>query len=60
MQEDIQMMPMSTKVAQGATAVLKCLPPKANPEQTTTWIKNLEHLVPTKTDTGNLVTIDVE
>ena len=48
MQEDFQIMPMSTTVAQGATAVLKCLPPKANPEQTTTWIKNLEHLVPSQ------------
>ena len=66
MQEDFQMMPMSTKVAQGDTAVLKCLAPKAYPEPTTTWIKNGEHLDPssskriTKTDTGNLVIRDVE
>ena len=66
MQEDFRMMPMSTKVAQGDTAVLKYLAPKAYPEQTTTWIKNGEHLDPssskriTKTDTGNLVIRDVE
>jgi len=66
MQEDFRMMPMSTKVAQGDTAVLKCLAPKAYPEPTTTWIKNGEHLDPssskriTKTDTGNLVIRDVE
>ena len=46
MQEDFQMMPMSTKVAQGDTAVLKCLAPKAYPDPTTTWIKNGEHLDP--------------
>ena len=66
MQEDFRMMPMSTKVAQGDTAVLKCLAPKAYPEPTTTWIKNGEHLDPNsskrirKTETGNLVIRDVE
>ena len=66
MQEDFRMMPMSTKVAQGDTAVLKCLAPKAYPEPTTTWIKNGELLDPssskriTKTESGNLVIRDVE
>ena len=38
MKEDFRMMPMSDKVAQGDTAVLICLAPKAYPEPTTTWI----------------------
>ena len=66
MQEDFRMMPASTRVAQGDTAVLKCLAPRAYPEPTTTWYKNGEHLDPAsskrirKTETGNLVIRDTE
>eukprot|EP00092_Neocalanus_flemingeri_P031723 GFUD01034457.1.p1 GENE.GFUD01034457.1~~GFUD01034457.1.p1 ORF type:complete len:1341 (+),score=224.87 GFUD01034457.1:285-4307(+) len=66
LQEDFGMMPMSIKVAQGDTAVLKCLAPKAYPEPTTTWMKNGEYFDPSsskrisKTETGNLVIRDVE
>ena len=35
-----RMMPMSTSVGQGDTAVLKCLAPKGTPRPTTTWFKN--------------------
>ena len=60
------MMPMSTIVTQGDTAVLKCLAPRAFPEPVTSWIKNGEHLDPSsskrirQTETGNLVIRDVE
>ena len=60
------MMPMSSKVAQGDTAVLKCLAPRAFPEPVTSWVKNGEPLDPgsskriRQTETGNLVIRDVE
>ena len=40
MGENFQMMPMSLRIAQGDTAVLKCSPPKANPKPSITWVKN--------------------
>ena len=61
MQEDFRMMPMSTKVAQGDTAVLKCQAPRGYPEPEVTWFKNGEILDPASskrirlTETGNLV-----
>ena len=66
MAEDFRMMPMSSKVAQGDTAVLKCLAPRAFPEPVTSWVKNGEPLDPgsskriRQTETGNLVIRDVE
>ena len=60
------MMPMSTKVAQGEVAVMKCLAPRGYPEPKTTWFKNGDHLDPSSskrirfTDTGSLVIRDVE
>ena len=59
-------MPMSTKVAQGDVAVMKCLAPKGYPEPTTTWFKNGDILDPSSskrirvTETGNLVIRDAE
>ena len=61
MQEDFRMMPMSTKVAQGDTAVLKCQAPRGYPEPSVTWVKNGEVLDPASskrirvTETGSLV-----
>lgn len=66
MAEDFQMTPESTKVAQGDTAVLRCMAPVAYPEPTVTWFKNKKPLDLTsskrirKTDTGNLVIMEVE
>ena len=60
------MMPMSTKVAQGDVAVMKCLAPRGYPEPKTTWFKNGDHLDPSSskrirfTDTGSLVIRDAE
>ena len=66
LQEDFRMMPMSTKVAQGDVAVMKCLAPRGYPEPTTTWFKNGGVLDPASskrirvTETGNLVIRDAE
>ena len=66
LQEDFRMMPMSTKVAQGDVAVMKCLAPRGYPEPKTTWFKNGDHLDPSSskrirlTDTGSLVIRDAE
>ena len=66
LQEDFRMMPMSTKVAQGDVAVMKCLAPRGYPEPKTTWFKNGDHLDPASskrirfTDTGSLVIRDAE
>jgi len=66
MNDYFQMMPMSSRIAQGDTAVLKCLPPKANPAPEITWTKNEEPVNPMDSkrihisETGNLVIKDVE
>ena len=66
MQEDFRMMPVSSKVAQGEVAVMKCLPPRGYPEPTVTWFKNGAILDPSSskrirvTDTGDLVIRDAE
>jgi Immunoglobulin I-set domain len=58
MSDFFQMMPMSMRIGQGDTAVLKCLPPKASPRPTVTWLKNGEPVNPMDskrvhiTDTG--------
>ena len=66
LQEDFRMMPMSSKVAQGEMAVLKCLAPRGFPEPKTTWFKNGAYLDPAsskrirQTETGSLVIRDAE
>jgi len=58
MSDYFQMMPMSMRIGQGDTAVLKCLGPKANPRPEISWLKNGEPLNPMDskrihiTDTG--------
>jgi hypothetical protein len=60
MNDYFQMMPMSMRIGQGDTAVLKCLAPKANPRPEVSWLKNGEPVNPMDskrihiTDTGRL------
>ena len=62
-------MPIDSSVAEGDTAVLKCLPPKGNPRPAVRWQKNGDYSIHTDligserftvTETGNLVIRDVE
>ena len=37
LRDDFRLMPMDTKVSEGDTAVLKCLPPRGNPRPAVRW-----------------------
>ena len=56
-------MPMDTKVSEGDTAVLKCLPPRGTPRPIVRWTRNGEPVVVdgdrvTVSEGGNLVIRD--
>ena len=45
LRDDFRLMPIDTKVSEGDTAVLKCLPPRGNPRPVVRWTRNGDPVV---------------